>query len=187
MSVRVPVALLAVLIGSACGDPAVPSVSRDEAAPFQTDSLEYRLRPPEVLGEAFRTRIAVRYRNPGPYSVAFALCARQGLVTVEVKTSAGWQGVSSRNCPSVGVPPITVPPGGTWSDTVLVAHWPGKTNVVWNVDASHLPGVFRLVYMLTDAASMDDPSSEHGWNPESWLPLEQSTSNEFVIRWHSPP
>lgn len=69
--------------------------------------------------------------------------------------------------------PVSVPPGGVYTDTLSIVTNPFFRRGVFSVDS--VPGTYRIVYRLLVTRSF------HGRDSTDYVPPEQSISNEFRI------
>lgn len=173
-----PLVLLAglssLVLLAACQNPL--ALPRDEAAPIQTDRLEYTLRPSDSGLDGVETRIRYEYTNRTDGPLFIVNCRGATSIVLEREIAGQWEVVWANIIPACLSPAIELGPGQTIERELLVFGGDPGCNCVPKFEVEDREGVYRMV--LTDVTSSFDPGS-HPFGP--LLPAEQRRSNRFRI------
>jgi hypothetical protein len=179
-------ALVAVLLGGACGTPPPPAAGAEDAvaaAPpreglaLRTDAGEYTLkhRPP-----FWDTRIPVSFRNPLPDTVYMVNCREEVAMTLEKKTAQGWVPFWEPILDLCLSPPVRIAPGAAYADTVWVGGAMPGMNSAPAFASRDLDGVYRLRWDNVVLHYREFSAGSPNWGDS--IPAVHRTSNEFVLR-----
>jgi hypothetical protein len=150
----------------------VRSITREEGAAFQTDSLSYTLtreRDLTVVG------VRVRFTNPRNERVYFVNCNGATSHHLEKLVQGEWVIAWVPALPACLSPVITVDAGASYDwDTWIYS---GTGNLHPQFRVSYVPGIYRLVWgsLLRTYSANAYPFGEP-------LPFEQRVSNTFELR-----
>lgn len=164
-------ALSAAALLAACSPP--PSVSRDPGPLLQTDTLAYRLTEDDV---GYRTRIPFTFRNETGGPVYLANCEGDVRPLLEMDRGGIWFPAWEPYRTGCQSPPVIVPEGGTYRDTLSLRGARPESNVMPAFVFPDVEGVYRMVWFQA-YATYDTVTGE----PGALLPLEQRVSNAFVL------
>jgi hypothetical protein len=169
-----------VLAGACSGDPATPdgadflrAPSRD-AAPFQTDALEYALLRNDI---GYHMQIGVEYTNLTGVTSYFVNCNGATALALEKWIDDAWVAVWWPVLPECLSAPIEVRPGERWTTEVHVFGGLPGTDYYPQFDTQDLPGVYRLRW--TQLLRTYDPDR---YPFGELLALAHTVSNRFVVR-----
>lgn len=162
---------LAFLALTACSP--APSVERDAAPPLQTDTLSYRLSE-DAFG--YRTTIAFTYRNETGAPVWLANCEGDVRPLLEMERGGIWFPAWEPYRTECASPPVVIPPGSVFADTLHLRGAPPGSNMVPAFVFPEVEGVYRMVWFQA-YASWDTLTM----TPGDRLPLEERVSNPFVL------
>ena len=151
---------------------AVPELSRDTAAFFQTDSLSYVLRA-GVAG--YSAVISAVFTNRTAATVFIVNCNGETQLRLEKFVDGAWLPVWFPVVPACLSPPIVVAKDGSYRTQISIfGGYPG-TNAFPKFAVEDPSGVYRAVW--ADVLSSYQPSNPFG-DP---LPLAARTSNRFGL------
>ena len=161
---------LAVLVAG-CASVLEPP-ERDEDRPLQTDRLTYEIRREN---DELRAEIPFTYTNRTGKTVFVELPGTPAgsRKLVDGEWQLAWAAVTM-SCLS---PPIVIEPGETYKETLVVYAAEPGTRKAPTFEVAEIEGIYRLVWhgLVHDydqnRANFGDP-----------LPLEERTSNAFVLR-----
>lgn len=168
-----PLTVLVALIGvSACG---VTDVERDTGAPIQTSDREYVLRD-TTNGDWLRASIPYRYQNRTQDPICMTHCNGAYFVRLEKRVMDEWVPAWNPVLPlCLSHPPITIQPGATLRDTLLVTHGT-REDTRPQIDASDLEGVYRLDVTAASRLSSSDQCGDEQ------VSKQDRVSNRFVLK-----
>jgi hypothetical protein len=167
--------LIWTLLAAGCGETPTEGAlpGRDSGAWLQTDTTVYRLRKDWVGWEAV---IPFAYRNLASDTLFVVNCRRGLSISLERWQDSTWV----RNWGSLNAlclsPPIVIPPGVTYVDTLFL--WgaePGESAEP-AYDTSEIEGIYRIVWQSLTYRYADGPQ------PGGEVPLDRRISNRFVLR-----
>ncbi len=151
--------LAAAGLAAACGD--VPAVERDPSAPIQTSALRYELR---TLDFGYAATIPWTFQNGTGHEVRVRNCRGDVRPSLQVRREGRWVDAWRPFGSACESPPLVIPPGGSYADTLEVVGAPPGSNVTPAFVFEDVAGVYRLV-----------------WDRAADLPLEETVSNAFVL------
>lgn len=164
-------ALPAAALLAACSTP--PAVSRDPGPLLQTEALSYELTEDDV---GYRARIPYTFRNETGGPVYLVNCEGDVRPLLEMDRNGIWFPAWEPFGTGCQSPPVIVPEGGTYGDTLALRGARPGSNVMPAFVFPDVEGVYRMVWFQAYAA-YDTVSGE----PGEPLPLEQRVSNAFVL------
>lgn len=150
-----------------------PQVDRDPTALLQTGALSYALERTEL---GYRAIIPWTFRNETGGPVYLEHCDGDVRPLLEMDRDGMWFPAWEPYRDTCGSPPLVVPPGGTYADTLELFGAPPQSNVMPVFVFPEIEGVYRMVWPLAHAA-YDTAAGVAG----ELLPLEQRVSNRFVL------
>ena len=136
---------------------------------FRTSRLHYDARS---VADGIEITIPYAYRNVTGDSVYFINCNEIIVPSLEKRIGDAWSSVWSGASPACLSPPVVVPPGGEYTDTIQVLSGPG---MVPQLRVADLHGTYRLVWHGVVHSYRDEPPLG------TPLPQEERTSNEFTL------
>lgn len=162
-----------VLLLGACTNMLEPPL-REEAAPLQTDRLEYEVRRAD--GQ-LSVAIPFTYRNETGRTVYVVNCKRQVPPSLEKYVGGEWVHAWSPVVLDCLGPPIVIEPGATYADSLRVMAWKQGGNAYPQFEVAEVEGIYRLVWgpLVHD---YDDRRQGFG-EP---VPLEERVSNAFLLK-----
>lgn len=158
--------------------PAVNEIDDPARAPITTGSSRYVMEPD---GPGYRTTIDFAYTNPTPDTIYVVNC--NGFMVMNLQKRHGeewrhaWAGISN-DCLS---PPVVIPPGTEYADSVEIWGAPGPDPSVNTFEEAEIDGTYRLIWhrlrhhYRTDARNFGDT-----------LAVEARLSNPFELRVSDP-
>lgn len=160
-------AIAGMILLAACSDP----LSRSSGTALETDRGSYTV---EVSDGQLAVDIPWQFTNPTDGTVYIVNCNRIAPPLVERNVDGIWEAAYTPIVPQCLSDPITIEPGETYRDTLVVrAGLPeGNLNPVWQ---GPIEGTFRLQW---------GPRSSYAEGTAGFgelLPLEQRVSNEFML------
>lgn len=166
-------AAVAVLVITACSDPVAPDrdLPRDLTAPVQTDTLVYTV---TREGDGQIVTIPFVYVNRTEAPVYVARCELDPpRYFLEKRLDKGWVTGYDPLCRDILYPPLEVPPGGAYTDTIRA--WSSTRPNTRPVFETEIPGVYRAVLMVYRVWDPAEPELS------GLLPEEQRVSNSFRL------
>lgn len=163
---------LAVLVAG-CASVLEPP-ERDEDRPLQTDRLTYEIRREN---DELRAEIPFTYTNRTGNTVFVVNCQGYAPPVLEKLVDGEWQLAWAAVTMSCLSPPIVIEPGETYKETLVVYAAEPGTRKAPTFEVAEIEGIYRLVWhgLVHD---YDQNRADFG-EP---LPLEERTSNSFVLR-----
>lgn len=157
----------------ACGDPVSPQL-----AAFQTNAPEYTLTATSI---GYEGDVGFVFTNPNDSPAYIVNCNGATSVRLEKLVEGTWLAAWAPIIPLCLSPPIVVAGGAQYQGVVRVVDCSFRVTCAPKFTVSDIPGQYRLVWnqILT---SFDDRKHPFG-EP---LPLEQRTSNTFMISTGAP-
>ncbi len=162
---------------SACSPPHVVEVARDESAPIQTDRLQYVARR---VDRGVEFSVPFTYTNRSADTVFLPNCRVETGVELNMglqkKVGGTWRNVWGSITLLCLSPPILIPPGETYTDTLEVyGGKPGK-QVAPELAVDEVEGEYRLVWTQLHA-----PFDPLRYPFGDTLPLAAKVSNPFAL------
>lgn len=164
-------ALLAALAVASCD--AAPEVQRDPEPLIQTSELRYTLTSDEL---GFRTTIPYTFRNTTGGPVYLPNCEGDVRPILQVELRGAWFDAWEPFRIRCVHAPVVIGPGEVFEDTLHFFGAPAGSNLVPAFAFAEVQGVYRLLW--TQAVTRHE---EGRVDPTALLPLEQRTSNRFVL------
>lgn len=146
---------------------------RDTDAAFQTDRLRYTVASTPSGG--INARMSYVFTNPTPGPVYFVNCKGNTPPLLQKRVDDHWVNVWAPTILDCLSPPIVVPPGEEYRNSVSILAAGPDNNLASKLTADSIPGIYRFVWH--DVLSSYDGSYPFG-EP---LPLEQRISNRFYL------
>jgi hypothetical protein len=143
-------------------------------AAIQTDTTFYVLERDE---HGWGTQIAYRFRNATADTIYAINCNGAISMAVEKKEPTGWRTFWAPVTNACLSPPITVPPGETFSAPLSLWGAPPGGNVGPAFSDTTIEGTYRLVWWNLVSHYAED---RQGFGDT--LPLDLRVSNEFTLR-----
>jgi hypothetical protein len=128
----------------------------------------------------FTTEIPFSFHNRLADTVYVVNCRANLDMTLEARTSGGWQWFWWTEREDCLTPPIVIAPGTLYRDTLEVFGAPPGSNMIPSVASLVLEGTYRLVWngMVTNYREYDPVTRTFG----DTIPLSFRTSDPFTIR-----
>ena len=124
--------------------------TRDTAAFFQTDSLQYTLR---ALVNGWQTQIGVTFTNRSGSDVSFENCQGSTALLLQKWNGTTWTAAWSPVLPACLSPAIKVANGGSYPSSIFVFGGYPEANVAPKFSTTDLEGTYRLVWVAAVTSS----------------------------------
>lgn len=161
----------AALALASCGGP--PDVPRDTEPLLQTSALRYTLERDEL---GFRATIPYAFRNDTGGPVHLPNCGGDVRPLLQVQRGDAWFDAWEPFRETCQDPPVTIAAGDVFTDTLRLFGAPAGSNLVPAFAFEEVEGVYRLLW--NQAVTRHDGGAP---DPKALLPIEQRTSNRFVL------
>jgi hypothetical protein len=153
---------------------AIPDVVRDPALFVQTDTMHYEFKS---TGDEIESSVSYTYRNRSTDTLYIVNCSGFIAASFQKKNGTTWTAFWSPETNLCLSAPIVIAPGATFSGKARIFGSPPGQNRYPQLPLGDLTGVYRLVIPGV-VLHYSDRNQNHG----TLVPLEQRSSNEFVMR-----